>query len=1101
MGKDIKASFVFLVAGILVAGILASSSFHDDATGAAIRSSSRTTLPSSTNSLLSQEILPTSETSTNPIENINENSNRRSSVITAPKITNENIIPDSFDSTSQGYQKSPQKKVEYTKGNLIVQFKENPSFTEESRYLSTSLDSINKLNDKYTVSAIYELFPNSEAQFLKNTYLLVFSGDKSVEEAIVDYEQDSNILYAEHNFLAETSATVQQAIPPPNDPLYSQQWYLPKIESSQAWASITNITNLSSAPVIAVIDTGVQWNHQDLANNIWINTGEIPNNNLDDDTNGFIDDVRGWDFVETIHPCYAGEDCSVEDNDPNDFQGHGTHVAGIAGAVTNNNLGVAGVCANFCKIMPVRAGFAYVSGEGLLEYDDIAQSLVYAADNGANVVSMSFGGMNSNLMQNAINYAYNRGVVLVAAAGNSGDNFPLMAYPAALSNVIAVGATDQNDMQTRFSNFGAWVDIAAPGLDIFSTISPTSPMNSNPQNPPYCANANECYLQLSGTSMAAPVISGVVGLLLAKNPALTQNEVLTIIHSSHDPIDHPAFYLGLGRTNLFKTVSNSNGGIVASLDPQLDHSAHGPQSFNILGNANGQNFLKYKIEIGSYNAYPTLWQIVQADTFTPVNNAILGALNPLSLNLQPDIYSLRLLVTDTNQKTWEDRTVLLIDSTLVRGWPKIIPDYSDSPIIPVDIDGNNNQELFFNALRMPLMNNLFYALDNTGLPLNNWPILNTAPYGWFITQPGLPSPAVSNIDNDPAMEAIYSVPYSNSVKVYAYETNGNLQNGWPILLPSTLSTWSMKQPPVIANVDGGNDKEVIFISMDYFNNCGLSQNKIYIYKQDGTILPGWPQSINCPPIDPAVGDVDGNGDMEIVVSSPFAYHQNQELYVFNHDGTLLPGWPQIVAGGSSSPVLADLDQNDGGKLEIVQFGINGTLYVLNDDGSLVQGWPQQYSAIIGATFSHSPAIADVDNNGDLEIIFEDGYSYSLYVVNHDGTTLTGWPVTSFGWDASPIIVDLDGDGFKEIVSSAWNTGAYSLEGFRYDGTTFPGFPKRVMYFAPSYAAGDINGNGIIDIVALDYFGSIHLWEFTGRATPQNLPWPMTRHDAQNTGKY
>ncbi|MDP1694276.1 MAG: S8 family serine peptidase, partial [Candidatus Woesearchaeota archaeon] len=473
MGKDMKTPFFFLVVGILVAGILASSSLNDDSTGAAIRSSSRTTLPSSSLSLAQeiQETIP-DQTLQNPIAN----TNRRASSITASEITNDNTLPDSFDSTSKGYQKPLQRKVEYAKGNLIVQFNENPSLIEESGSLSTSLESINTLNSKYDVSNIVELFPNIEDPSLKNTYLLVFPEDKSVEEALVDYGQDFSITYAEPNSLAKISArpVIQRAIPPPNDPLYPQQWHLPKVSASQAWASLTNITNLSSAPVIAVIDTGVQWSHPDLANNIWVNTGEIPNNNVDDDTNGFIDDVRGWDFVETTSSyCSTGEDCSVEDNDSNDFHGHGTHVAGIAGAVTNNNLGVAGACW-FCKVMSVRAGFSVGNppNGGSLEYDDIAQSLVYAADNGANVISMSFGGSDSLTLQNAVNYAYSQGVVLVAATGNSNTGSTIEAFPAAYSNVISVAATDQNDQKASFSNYGSWVDIAAPGVNILSTVIP-----------------------------------------------------------------------------------------------------------------------------------------------------------------------------------------------------------------------------------------------------------------------------------------------------------------------------------------------------------------------------------------------------------------------------------------------------------------------------------------------------------------------------------------------------------------------------------------------------------------------------------------------------
>ena len=991
-----------------------------------------------------------------------------------------------------------EKKILYSKGEAIVKFN-----SEEGVF---HVELVNKLSEKYQVYEYIELFPNIDDNNLRNIFLIKFPEDKEVLEMINDYNTNENVEYAEPNFLIETSQISQpnpavSTTPPlPNDPLYSQQWNLPRIYSVEAWA---NITAPSSVPVIAVIDTGVQWNHLDLASNIWINSLEIPNNNLDDDQNGFIDDVRGWDFVETNFPCYAGEDCSLEDNDPNDFQGHGTHVAGIAGAVTNNGIGVAGTCSNFCKIMPVRAGFTDQYGGGALETDDIAQSLIYATDNGANIISMSFGGFNSNLVQNAINYAFNQGVILVAAAGNSGVNDPLMAYPAAYPNVIAVGASDQNDQREwRFTNHGAWVDISAPGTDIRSTISPTSPMNAYPQYSVYCPSLSECYLQLSGTSMAAPLVSGVIGLALAKNPSLTQDQILTLVHSSSDlmPPLNPGWpwgYTGTGRINAFETVQ-SNYVSLALLNPNLDHSVNGPQNLQIGGIASGQNFQKYRLDIAYGGDLPLnpSWINVKSDTFIPVNNGLLGTLNPNALNLWPGTYTLRLLVTDINGKTWEDRTVFVVDTTLVKGWGKTISDSTDSPPVYADINNDNKKELFFNALHSSnTINNVFYAIDHNSLPLAGWPISNFQQYSWFLTNAALPAAAVDNIDNDSSLEAVYVTPYSTIAQYSVYETTGALQPGWPVT--GMPLAWS-RVAPVIANVNGGSDKEVIVASEKRggLPQCGDPEHKIYVYGSNGQLLPGWPQTVNCAPAGISTGDVDSNGDMEIIISThtPFLGPQpNKELYIFNHDGPMLPGWPQMVSG-ESYPSLADIDKNDNGRLEIVQIDGNGTMYVLNDNGTLLAGWPQTVSS---SWYWHSdPAIADVDSNGDMEIVVIDG-GYRINVMNHDGTVLNSWPIGTYAENL--LIADLDGDGFKELIVGYGGRPAW-ISIYKYDGTYLESKP--LMYDSSySYAAGDINGNELIDLFAIDALGNTYLWEFSGRASNQNLPWPMYRHDAQNTGKY
>jgi len=317
----------------------------------------------------------------------------------------------------------------------------------------------------------------------------------------------------------------------PNDPEWYRQWGLSKIKADFAW----NTTVGKSSVIIAIVDTGVDWKHPDLAANIWNNTDEWIDGK-DNDQNGFIDDIRGWDFVDTITPVWPGEDGTVRDNDPMDFQGHGSHCAGIAAAVGNNGIGVSGVTWD-CKIMPVRAGYKGADGRGYLEAADAAAAIIYAAENHANIISCSWGLYdNIQIIHEAVEYAYNAGVLLVAAAGNelTDENF----YPAAYNEVMAISATNDQDRAALFSNFGEWIELAAPGTDIYSTI------------------LDDSYDYMSGTSMATPFVAGVAALVWSRFPNMNRNQVRGQLRFTSDDLGEEGFDVrfGYGRLNARRAV-------------------------------------------------------------------------------------------------------------------------------------------------------------------------------------------------------------------------------------------------------------------------------------------------------------------------------------------------------------------------------------------------------------------------------------------------------------------------------------------------------------------------------------------------------------------
>lgn len=330
---------------------------------------------------------------------------------------------------------------------------------------------------------------------------LVKVPEQARDKVIEAFKNNPLIEYAEPNYIVTAQLT-------PNDPYFPNQWALAKISAPTGW----DITTGSSQAVIAIIDTGIDTTHEDLKDKL------APG---------------GWDLVN-------------KDNDPTDDNGHGTLVSGVAAAATNNSKGMAGVCW-LCPILAVKVLDNNASGSD----SAVTNGIIYATDSGAKVINMSLGtSAFSQTMQNAVNYAFSKGMVLVAASGNT-PSPPFPMYPAAFDNVIAVGATNQKDERGIDSNYGSWLDVVGPGYTILTTLR------------------GSMYGGQSGTSLSSSQVAGLVGLILSVNSSLANQQVVNVIISTADdlgPAGKDDEY-GYGRINVAKALKEASGRTV-TLDAQ-----------------------------------------------------------------------------------------------------------------------------------------------------------------------------------------------------------------------------------------------------------------------------------------------------------------------------------------------------------------------------------------------------------------------------------------------------------------------------------------------------------------------------------------------------
>ena len=491
---------------------------------------------------------------------------------------------------------------------------------------------------------------------LERVWRLRFSSDADMRRAQAYYERKTWVLWTERNRIARPlqSETV------PNDPEWANLWNLVDIQMPKAWSVERGNANV----VVAVIDSGADLTHPDLQGQFWENPGEIPGNGLDDDRNGYADDILGWDFTHAP-TLYAEGDHEDPDPTPQDETGHGTHVAGIILAAPNNGTHTAGIAWN-CKLMPLRSGYTGGDGVGLLSSDS-AEAIVYAADNGADIINMSWGSEGSSrLLQDAARYAQSQGAFMCAAAGNSFDDG--IRYPAALPETFSAAASDINGAAADFTSGNAQADLAAPGSRILSL------------------HLEGGLRSLNGTSMSAAHISGAAALMKAKRPSLSAMETGDLLKAAGDPLSEEGALLGVRKLNVYAALLASEG-LYARFDPGIPRGA--AESLLISAEAGGPRYAGMRLLYGATRT-PARFELI-AEAEAPAARIQLRW--PLG-GLPEGEYMLRLEASDASNGAAVDHLLIRVDRTA----PRLLTFFPRDPLFAPVLAGGQRRLLAWAAL-------------------------------------------------------------------------------------------------------------------------------------------------------------------------------------------------------------------------------------------------------------------------------------------------------------------------------------------------------------------------------------------------------------------
>jgi subtilisin family serine protease len=983
---------------------------------------------------------------------------------------------------------------------------------------SIGLSRFDEISSRYEIKYQEALFANlpthKKPDPMKNTYIIQIPVNANISELIAEYEKIPEVEYVHPDYQMQLYET-------PNDPLYNHQWALNNtgqgyyhvdrgagqliIQQGSVDADIDaqevydNPPDNTRTVIVAIIDTGVDMDHPDLAGRIWTNPREIAGNNFDDDHNGYIDDVYGWDFTnDTLIFPPAG------DNDPTDTYGHGTHCAGIIAAVTNNNEGIAGICHD-CEIMPVKFYPVMLSSFA-------AKSIIYATDNGADVISMSFGyPWPVQILQDAIDYARSKGVILCAASGNDEDEH--LNYPAACNGVITVGATNSDDEVTHFSTYGNHLNVSAPGLSILSLRADDTDMYEGTHG--YQTHIiEEIFYLASGTSMACPHVAGAAALLCAISPGLNPDKAQEILQISADDIIDPYNdgqylpgwdkYSGHGRLNLLNAISIAPS-VRARIESPYPNEIISGQVF-IFGAADGNDFESYVLEFGTESS-PNVWNQIDSSA-SPITDGLLGVWDIGNLSGR---HTIRMRVGDFNISIVDvfivNSQLAVIDKPLnndtVATWTAIhgsasCPDF-DQYVVEYNLESDPSSWTEIWRSTIPIVDDELAIWSTSELEDD---VYNLRLLVWansvLVLADTISVQVLSLFNNEDGWKVSFSEDITNVPNYGDFNNDGineivvGTDNGLRFFSPdgtpiktvfSEMQGIDFRIPIAVGNLDGDG--------IDDYAGLGVTGSAGVLYavrSRDSSfiqILPSAPDNLRIGEIDETLypfiylKDINGDGLDEIHCNYSRKLTMTPDLYYsYTSDGVFLMQFPEHDFGNQNfvKYLPVDLDGNGVDEYYLSGFKLTQADY----QGNITGSFSLEISA--GINFAtRSLSAVDMDSDGKLELVifgYQDKPSgtYWTFVFDENLTLKPGWPqdskISSFLVPPGPVFADIDNDGDMEYFISffelaqgqvfAWNTDGSSFGG-ETSSAIFAGTPQPGMM--ASSVMADLNGDNYPDIIA------------------------------------
>jgi len=888
----------------------------------------------------------------------------------------------------------------------------------------------------------------------------------------------------------------------PNDSAWSEQWGTRRIGMEESW----DITRGSTDVIIGVIDTGIDFDHEDLRSQHWINAAEDRNGDgyfqpwpsdemrdglagdldgIDDDGNGFVDDVVGYDFVDQPQVSNAaGGDYFEQDPVPYDEMGHGSSVAGILGAATDNDAGIAGVAPD-CRIMTLRA----FDARGVGAESDVARALAYAVAQGVRVVNMSFGDVvYSRVLRDVIRYAYARGVVLVTSAGNSQSS--RLHYPSAYDETISVSATASNDILAGFSNFGPTIDLAAPGADILTT------------------DTEGRYTRFYGTSAAAPFVAGAAALILSRHPDFTPEDVRGILLAGAEDLGTQGWddRYGAGLLRVDRSVRLDNPSVVRITAPRTDFATNA-ERIVVTGTAASPVMNGFRLQYG-IGENPRSWRDI---TGFVAAQAVADTLAVWDIMDLPDTtYTLRLAAESNRGTSIDDRVVLHIDRTP----PRIL----GAALVPA-LEGAAYGIAVGFTTDEPTLGKVWYREEGSSAPWRWVSAEGETENNLFIGTSHHIYMGPKYFRTGRGYEFYISAENAVGLESVARETDGS---NFTISIPSPVSAFGFSIKPYglplsrlargTPDLNGNGRPELLANSLEDDNafNAWEFNGNGFIRVDEGKQGQEFPRGS---------GDLDGDGAPELLTS----FVRNGFLYRGRAGG--FPEekiWSDTVDGDFWSVDIHDVDGD--GKREVLAVIDDSTFGVFSWNGS---DMVEEARLVNSTGVDNGPrntfsapraAFGDFNANGRPDILLGDGDG-DFFIGEHqpNGTYDFIWGTENAFTLGSEFVAsgDFDGDGRDEFalgfrtlsddVVPFWYFGIFQLDArnelevlwsMQFHGVTESAQYGSFTRIQNSIAAGNLDGDAADELV-ITSFPELYVIDYDAGQQEFGTIWqyPLVNTDA------